>query len=81
MLGSATASVMRWAPDARAGFGTWYLATHPRSAFAEVFGRSRIIDRAQIDGRVLAQVFLPSDLRLADLTHPTVLVAPVLLAS
>ena len=56
------------------GFGTWYLSTHRAGAFVEVFGRfGRVITRALIDERVLAQVWLPSDVRLADLTHPTVL--------
>jgi hypothetical protein len=59
------------APDA--GFGTWYLSTHQKGAFVEVFGRFRMILRSQIDARVIAEVWLPSDVRLADLTHPSVL--------
>jgi RES domain-containing protein len=54
------------------GFGTWYLSSHPNGAVAEVFGRLRMITRAQLDERVLAEVWLPSDVRLADLTHPSV---------
>ncbi len=50
-------------PDGGLGFGTWYLATHPRGAFAEVFGRAQVVERRQIDARVLAQAFLPSDAR------------------
>jgi RES domain-containing protein len=52
------------------GFGTWYLSSHPNGALAEVFGRLGMITRAQLDERVLAEVWLPSDVRLADLTHP-----------
>jgi RES domain-containing protein len=54
------------------GFGTWYLSSHPNGALAEVFGRFRVITRAQLDERVLAEVWLPSDVHLADLNHPSV---------
>lgn len=59
-------------PTPTAGFGTWYLSTHRLGAFIEVFGRSAVVTRRQVNERVLAQVFLPSDLRLADLTNPAV---------
>lgn len=58
------------APDS--DYGTWYLSSHPRGAFVEVFGRFQVITRAQVNERVLASVHPPSDLRLANLTDPTV---------
>jgi len=60
-------------PPGATGWGTWYLSTHPRGAFAEVFGRFRTITTRMLDDRVLASVYLPSDLRLADLTAPELL--------
>jgi len=60
-------------PAGETGWGTWYLSTHPRGAFAEVFGRFRVITTRMCDERVLASVYLPSDARPADLTDPGVL--------
>lgn len=37
------------------------------------FGRFRILPQPEIDRRVLATIYLPSDVVLADMTHPTVL--------
>ncbi len=60
-------------PAGETGWGTCYLSTHPRGAFAEVFGRFRAITTRMLDDRVLASVYLASDARLADLTDPAVL--------
>ena len=60
-------------PLPEAGFGTLYLSSHPRGAFVETLGRFRYISQAMINERVLAEVYMPSDLRLADLTNPQVL--------
>ena len=60
-------------PLPEAGFGTLYLSSHPRGAFVETLGRFRYISQAMINERVLAEVYMSSDLRLADLTNPQVL--------
>lgn len=60
-------------PPPEAGFGTLYLSSHPRGAFVETLGRFRYISQAMINERVLAEVYMSSDLRLADLTNPQVL--------
>lgn len=58
-------------PDAE--WGTCYLSTHPLGAALEVFGRFRLLPQREIDRRVLATIYLTSDIQLADMTHPTVL--------
>ena len=60
-------------PERTADFGTCCLSTLPLGAFVEVFGRMQHITRRDIDERVLAHVYLPSDVVLADVTHPAVL--------
>lgn len=59
-------------PDENCTFGTWYLSSHPTGAFVEVFGRTRTVRAEDIDDRTLTQVYLPSDVRLADFTHPSI---------
>jgi hypothetical protein len=56
-----------------AGFGTCYLSTHPLGAFLETFGRIRPVLQRHVDERVLTQVFLVSDTRIADMTNPSIL--------
>jgi hypothetical protein len=64
----------RWnPPQPNASWGTCYLSTHPLGALVEVLGRLLVIPQREIDRRVLASVFLGSDLRLADMTHPSIL--------
>lgn len=60
-------------PEKAADFGTCCLSTLPMGAFLEVFSRIQPITRQHIDERVLAHVYLPSDVVLADVTHPAVL--------
>lgn len=48
------------------------MSTHPVGAALEVFGRLSYLPQREIDDRVLATMFMESDLRLADMTHPSV---------
>lgn len=70
----ATDADGRWNPgDADSPWGTCYLSTQPLGAALEVFGRFAIIKQAEFDLRVLATVYLSSDVRLADVTAPRAL--------
>lgn len=48
------------------------MSTHPIGAALEVFGRLRVLPQREIDHRVLATIYLASDVRLADMTHASV---------
>lgn len=64
----------RWNPP-RPGtdWGTCYASTSPLGAALEVFGRFRMLPQRELDRRVLATIYLASDVRLADMTHPSIL--------
>lgn len=63
----------RWnPPDPDSDWGTCYLSTHPLGAALEVFGRLRVLPQREVDRRVVATIYLASDVRLADMTHPSV---------
>jgi hypothetical protein len=59
-------------PQPDLGWGTCYFSTHPRGAFVEVFGRAPTIVQSDIDDRVMTSLYLPSDLRLANFTHSSI---------
>lgn len=64
----------RWnPPEPGSDWGTCYVSTNPVGAALEVFGRLSLLPQREIDDRVLATIYLASDLRLADMTHPSVL--------
>lgn len=64
----------RWnPPEPGSEWGTCYLSTHRVGAALEVFGRFRFLPQREIDRRVLATVYLTSDVRLADMTDASVL--------
>lgn len=58
---------------ARSEFGTCYLGEQPLTAFVEVFGRTATISETAINERVLTEVVLARDLRVADLTARSML--------
>lgn len=63
----------RWnPPEAGSDWGTCYLSTDQIGAALEVFGRFSVLPQSEIDRRVLATVYLGSDVRLADMTHASV---------
>jgi hypothetical protein len=63
----------RWNPPSPGSdWGTCYVSTHPLGAALEVFGRLRVLPQREIDRRVLARIYLSSDVLLADMTHPSV---------
>src|SRR5688572_3878344 len=56
----------RWnPPEPGSDWGTCYLSTHPIGAALEVFGRLSVLPDREIDRRVLATIYLASDVRLA----------------
>lgn len=63
----------RWNPPvAGSDWGTCYVSTSPMGAALEVFGRLRTLRQRHLDERVLATIYVASDLRLADMTHPSI---------
>lgn len=63
----------RWnPPQPGSDWGTCYMSTHPIGAALEVFGRLSVLPQREIDQRVLATIYLASDVRLADMTHPSI---------
>lgn len=63
----------RWnPPESDSDWGTCYLSTHPVGAALEVFGRLRKLPQREIDRRVMATIYLASDVRLADMTDASV---------
>lgn len=54
-------------------FGVCYLGLEPLTAFVEVFGRVRPVQRSEIESRRLSTARVINHLRLADLTKRTVL--------
>lgn len=64
----------RWnPPETGSDWGTCYMSTHPIGAALEIFGRLLVLPQREIDRRVLATIYLTSDVRLADMTHPSVI--------
>ncbi len=64
----------RWnPPEPGTDWGTCYMSTHPVGAALEVFGRLTYLPQRELDARVVATIFVQSDLRLADMTHPSVI--------
>lgn len=53
--------------------GTCYLALSPPGAFVEVFGRFKVLAQRLIDERSLSELTLTRALRLADVTHKSVI--------
>ena len=63
----------RWnPPEPGSEWGTCYMSTRPVGAALEVFGRLSVLPQRELDRRVLATIYMASDLRLADMTHPSV---------
>jgi hypothetical protein len=60
-------------PNSPAGFGTCYLSISAVGAYVETFGRIGTVSQRQVDQRAVSAASVSSDLRLADMTAPTIL--------
>jgi hypothetical protein len=65
----------RWdpPPDALEAFGTCYTATDPVTALLEVIADLPVITESLLADRALAELELPADPQLADMTSPKIL--------
>ena len=61
------------APPGNQRYGVCYVALEPIAAYIEVFGRIGTLRTAEIDGRRISEAVSTRDLRLADLSHRSVL--------
>ncbi|WP_419916828.1 RES family NAD+ phosphorylase [Candidatus Poriferisodalis sp.] len=61
------------APPGHQRYGVCYLAPEPIAAYIEVFGRIGTLGTAEIDSRRISEATGARDLRLADLSHRSVL--------
>ena len=69
----ATDQDSRWnPPDDNSPWGTCYLSTDPLGAALEVFGSLAFVKQRDLDARVEATVYVPSDIKLADMTHASI---------
>ena len=61
------------APPDRPRYGVCYVALEPIAAYVEVFGRIGTLGTTEIDSRRISEATGARDLRLADLSHRSVL--------